>query len=296
MRLPCSVSCFIGRPSGHWYLQPCEIAFSPAALCTDSIFVNFAGSDPPFLVSSGAYATISNCFFRNVHLPRSELFDVSRGGAITLINCHFSNISIGNGIADTTSDDYGHWNFYDPYSQDYDYYYQYISHSEPDKHGVQDIALAPAPAAATLAYGSDYVILNGTTSDCQYIEYRVLPGCPEQSSAERPGRIETLGTQPEGASSSSGEAPTESDWYDDYTKQKHMDQQRQRIKRTYPFYDQYYADDYARLSFDNYQAPVAVPEGGPAGAPMEDDLIVTSLGEQLSMEHPWFQAVREVCA
>ena len=61
----------------------------------DSIFVDLVGRDPSFLVAFGAYATFSNCLFRNVRLPRSELFDVSMGGAVTLLNCHFSNISTG---------------------------------------------------------------------------------------------------------------------------------------------------------------------------------------------------------
>ena len=266
--------------------------------------MDVAGRDPPFLVASGAYATFSNCLFRNVHLPRSEIFDVSLGGAVTLINCHFSNISTNNGIVDTTLNDYlvygpdyrFSYNMYGDYSIDGAVYGQ-------GDHEAYDISLAPASQDAALTYGSDYVVVDDTISDCLFLRLseHVLPGCPEGSVAERRARIAKRWPSGGGASNGLGEGPTEADQIEaNFTRQFNQQQEEKGVKRGNAFYDQYY--DYN--SYQDYLAPYPVFEGADyapapgafASPPLPDDYVVATLGVQLSTNHPWFQAMREVCA
>ena len=108
----------------------------------------------------------------------------------------------------------------------------------------------------------------------------------------------------------SGEAPTGSYWYDDYVNAEYEQHLEERaIKRGNPFYEQYYdaragynffdrpyfylTHDY--YNYQDYQGPAPVSEGGPAGAPMDDDFVQSSPNMPLSTEHPWFLAIRQVC-
>ena len=136
-----------------------------------------------------------------MHLPGSEVFDVSLGGAVTLLNCHFSNISTAGGLVDTTFNDY--------LLSASDHTYRGLHYGDrsvdsavygADDHEAYDIALAPAPERAALAYGSDYVVVNETMGDCQFdgLSENVLQRCSEQLSAH------TLSAPPEAAPISSG--------------------------------------------------------------------------------------------
>ena len=275
-------------------------------LYADSIIVDVAGRDPPFLVASGAYATFSNCLFRNMHLPRSELFDVSLGGVVSLLNCHFSNVSAQTGLVDTTFNDYLLFGPHNVYS--YGVYSEYTTEEDGvygvDDHEAYDIALAPASEGAALAYGSDYVVVDETISDCLFprLAKHVLPGCPEGSVAERNARIAGARPSRGDASSSPAEAPAEVDpMQATFTRQNSQQQEEEDVKRGNAFYDQYYdynADPdyvnvemtYLYVSEDVYYVPASGPV---AGSPITDDNGVTTLGVQLSTNHLWFQAIDE---
>ena len=264
--------------------------------------MDLAGRDPPFLVASGAYATFSNCLFRNVHLPRTEVFDISHGGVITLLNCHFSNISTGNGLVDTSYNDYS------PFDSDDRYVYEYpvlssldglerVVYGEDD-HEAYDIALAPSPEAAEYAYGSDYIVVNETISDCLFTQLsessHVLPGCPEESVTERRARANEFRAPGEAGGPPAAWETAQAQ----YTREANQQEAQREVKRGNSFYDQYYDYD----SVDTYaQQPLAQYEGSDYSttqSPLQEydfeGAVVASLGILLSTEHPWFRAMVEV--
>eukprot|EP00892_Ulva_mutabilis_P008118 jgi/Ulvmu1/5679/UM024_0026.1 len=279
-----------------------------SALFQDCIFVNLVGRDPPFLIASGTYATFRNCLFRSVSLPRSELFDVSFLGTVSLQSCYFSDMSSFNGLVDTT------YNDYTPYDGDYNLRYfdsDYNSMSGfrsaingDDDHAGYDIALASAPDAVAALYGTQFVVMNETLSDCLAAQFHasdfVLPGCPSESVSERRARVRRLSVSE--PASLSGYSPSEdyrltSTFQEDYKEER---TQRQ-IKRSNPFYDGYY--DYAEVDYPRgaypYNAEAPGPDTYAAPYPAYTDYeageyLLQTLGRQLTLENPWFQAVTEL--
>ena len=242
--------------------------------------------------NSGAYATFSNCLFRNVHLPRNAVFEFSNG-AVTLINCHFSNISTGSGMVGTVRNSY---DFEFPPSID-----QNINNDIPvygqDYHEAYDITISPAPEFAALAHNTEYVVVNETISDCLYQGRSgyVLPWCSEQANAESP------------SGSEKGQADYDSESYNDIDVEYDEWKEAREIVLGNPFYAQYYGDYVYNNSPDLAPAPVLVgrdlappPGDGYAPPPGEnawmDDHVRSGWGMQLSTEHPWFQAIMKVCA
>lgn len=185
--------------------------------------MDLAGSNSPFLVTSGAYATFTNCFFCNVDLHRSAVFEVSMGGFVALFDCHFFDISTTAGLVDveTTHNDYRsdyilntYFNLYNDLGADL---WVNAAVYGQDGHEAYDIALAPAQ---------------------QYYDYGYA-------------------------------SPADA------------------------FYGQYF--DYGAFETYHDQAPSPASNEGPNGAPRSDNPVRSRRGKQLSTDHPWFQAVVEVC-
>lgn len=292
------------------------------------------GPAPPFLFAFGTHATFKDCFFKDVVLPRSELFDVSHYGSVYLANCHFTNISTGPraGLADTTYNDFhplrpyavyivrGPNGFFNDYiEEEYAGYYGDLDHIN------YDFVLAPAPDSAAELYGSDYIIHNQSMSDCVAVALGgteiVLPGCPEGSVNVRRQHASELKAQvaadddatqqdpgsPQQAPwpSSSYADPYDYDWIDDY-------QNSRRAKASNPFYAQYYQEYFDYMYPENLY-PVGSEFGYPAPAPYDyqyvydanspwnqpgyeaTKYIIPYLGNQLSDDHPWLDAVQQVC-
>ena len=248
----------------------------------DSIFVELSGRDPPILVASGAYSTCVNCMFRNIRLPRSGLVDISNGGSFTCINCHFSNVSTGQGIVETGNNiDYASYLYSYEYGQD-------TCMEDPDGLDLQDIALYPAPEEAVLAYGSDYFIANETIRDCVYLQTwagdHALPKCPQESVEEPPERLTSASRR--------DDAYTDPAWAHEYTEDyAQHDGDRDLNRRTS---NQYYEDSSQMPSREDAGYPSACAPGPQVNMSYADDF-VASLGEQLSIDHEWLQAVMRVC-
>ena len=278
--------------------------------------MDLAGRDPPFLAASGAYATFSNCLFRNVQLPRSELFDVSQAGTVTLLNCHFSNISTGSDLVDTSYNDYV------PVGTDYRFRYysniEYLDYTNDrdvygrNDHEAYDIALSPAPGAAASLYGSDYIVVNETLSDCLSVQFAggdlVLPGCPQDSVQARDERYRTLDTTDDGIHSSPADGPGVAErLIANVTRELEERRAEERVKLANPFYAQYYDYGSAEYSYRDSVFSDEYDGNGPDGAapyglfslPGPDyhyeDRLADTLGAQLSEGHPWFQAMVKVC-
>ena len=100
-----------------------------------------------------------------------------------------------------------------------------------DYREAYDITLSPAPEAAALAFGSEYVVVNETIRDCKYQKRSgyVLPRCSELWDAR--------------FSSASGEAPTGHESNDVYYNQHYEQQEERKNMRRNAFYNQYYDHD-----------------------------------------------------
>ena len=217
--------------------------------------------------------------FRNIRLPRSGLVDISRGGAFTCHNCHFSNVSTDRGIVETGNNvDYASYLYSYDYGRD-------VYREDPDDHDRYDIFLDAAPYEAVLAYGSDYVVDNETIRDCVYLQRRAgdhaLSNCPQEAVAERRARRASASRRDE-AYADPGRAH-------EYTTQDYTQQERDRDwhGRT-P--DQYY-DDSSQILWLEDDASAYAP------SPLDmsyADRFLASLGEQLSIHHPWLQAIMKV--
>eukprot|EP00892_Ulva_mutabilis_P008121 jgi/Ulvmu1/5681/UM024_0028.1 len=268
-----------------------------SALFQDCVFDNLVGRDPPFLIASGTYATFRNCLFRSVSLHRSELFDVSFFGTVSLQSCYFSDVSSGNGLVDTTYNDYVAVD-YDNRLWYGDYDFRRAVNGEED-HAGYDIALAPAPDAVAALYGADRVVVNETLSDCLAAQFYdsdfVLPGCPSDSVSVRRARVNLL-SAPEAASpidyvlSPGGESIS---FLEDYQEAR----TQRRIKRSNPFYDSYYEypeTNYAASPYDAAPWPDADAGPSPATDFSRAPYVIRTLGQQLTLEHPWFLAMTEL--
>lgn len=145
-------------------------------MAADSIFLNISSSKAPFIFSDKSHGTFSNCFFQNVHMDGSELFDVSFGGAVTLRHCLFRNLTTAHeGLVDTTYNDY---TALDPLNGVHDVY------GDADM-GDYDIKLEAAAEEDRRVYGADWIAVDETISDClggiemwdAPLEYPLPPGC-----------------------------------------------------------------------------------------------------------------------
>ena len=185
-------------------------------------------------------------------------------------------------------------------------YYGYLDHVN------YDFVLAPAAAEAEERYASDYVIYNQATSDCLASSLAgtevILPGCPEGSVDIRRQRANELDTAADYDVTQEGpktpqqaESPSSSyadtayyNWRADYQKLR-------QAKASAPFYAQYY-HDYAEQEHwypalapydDIYEYAANSPRSEPGYNAYES--IIPYLGERLSDDHPWFDAVQQVC-
>ena len=57
----------------------------------DCEFLGFQGDQPPLLISTDSYATLSGCAFRDFDIS-VEVIDVSYGGRLRLEDCTFENV------------------------------------------------------------------------------------------------------------------------------------------------------------------------------------------------------------
>ena len=300
----------------------------------DSVFAGLVGRAPPFLFAFGTHATFMNCMFKDVVLPRSELFDVSHYGSVSLINCHFANITTGRqeNLVDTSYNDFhpvrpyaGYIRrdidgFYNDYALDlYKGYYGDLDHIN------YDVLFAPAASDAEEVYGSDYFIHNQTMSDCLASSLGatqfVLPGCPggsvnvrRQRAIEEQAGIAYAIMQRDSANPQQVRGPTSASlagdvsdyqWLIDY-------QYSRQAKGVNTFYAQYYPE-YSDYPYQEYFDPRGAGLDYPAPAPYASDYIydasapqrqpdyrayhyiISDLGDQLSADHPWFEAVQQVC-
>lgn len=160
-----------------------------------------------------------------------------------------------------------------------------VYREDPDDHDRYDIFLDAAPYEAVLAYGSDYVVDNETIRDCVYLQRRAgdhaLSNCPQEAVAERRARRASASRRDE-AYADPGRAH-------EYTTQDYTQQERDRDwhGRT-P--DQYY-DDSSQILWLEDDASAYAP------SPLDmsyADRFLASLGEQLSIHHPWLQAIMKV--
>lgn len=146
------------------------------------MFVNIAAPVAPLLVADKSHATFSNCLFRTIHLPHSELLDLSGGGTATLRRCRFADFEAALGLVDTSFNDYTPL---DAYNGNFD---TYGGDDMP-----YEVALAPAPEADRVRFGAEWVVWNDTVSDClggvkvwdDAVVRDVAPGCPAAAGALR---------------------------------------------------------------------------------------------------------------
>lgn len=146
------------------------------------MFLNIAAPSPPLLVAAKSHATFTNCLFRALHLPRSEVIDLSFGGSVTLRYCRFADVSAARGLVDTSSNDY---QTLDEYNGNYDEYGQ--------KDHAYEIEQEPASVGDWQTFGAEWVVSNTTVSDCiggvenweDGIVRDLAPGCPVEAIARQ---------------------------------------------------------------------------------------------------------------
>lgn len=117
--------------------------------------MGFEGDNPPLLVTSESFASLSNCTFRDMDLT-VEIFDVSFGGSVHLEDCIFQNVQLSRNppkfVSTSLNDEFA---CEEPYEQFFKY-----QPEDDDDYDIIPVPIDPNDASKGLYVDS------ATISDC----------------------------------------------------------------------------------------------------------------------------------